>query len=339
VLAPRGAVARPGLSAGGAHRYVARAGVERHRLGGLMHVTRRRLSISFAATAGAVALALGAAPAGAAAPPAWPSGGKVPTGCASITTAGSGSASQFTFTDTTVPTVTSAGVLFAGGKRILVVPPAGAAAVFELTVVNGCSGVGNVAASVIRPDGTGGAGVFGPATTDAFAGRWTTSTVTATPANAGPFVFPTVDVRRRYDSFVLNATFGYVSSVAASGAASRVVGPWSTKPIYILRATTLTSAVSKAKVAKGKKVTVAGVIKVAEVGGYVAYTGAKVIVQTKVGTGAWKSRATLTAGATGAVSSSLKILKKTQVRLVAAQVLAPIYSATVTSATRTVKLA
>lgn len=304
-----------------------------------MHVTRRRLSISFAATSGVVVLALAAAPAGAAAPPSWPSGGKVPVGCATVATIGSGSASQFAFTDASVPTVSSAGVQFAGGKRVLVVPPTGASAVFELTVVNGCSGVGNVAAAVIRPDGTGGAGPFGPATTDAFAGRWQSIPAVATPANAGPFLFPTVDVRRRYDSFVLNSSFGYVSSVAAAGAASRVVGPWSTKPVYILRATTLTSAVSKAKVARGKKVTVSGVLKVADVGGYVAYPGATVVVQTKVGTSAWKSRTTLTANGTGAVSWSVKILKKTQLRLVTAQVLASPYTAASTSATRTVKLA
>ena len=235
--------------------------------------------------------------------------------------------------------MSSAGVQFAGGKRVVVVPPTGATAVFEVTVTNGCSGVGAVGASVIRPDGTGFTGLFSPVTTDAFGGRWQNAPAVATPNNAGPFTFVSADVRRRYDSFVLDSTFSYVSSVPAAGAATKVVGPWSTKPVYILRATTLTSAVSKAKVVRGKKVTVSGVLKAAEIGGYVAYPGAKVVVQTKVGTGAWKSRTTLTANGTGAVSWSLKILKKTQVRLVSAQVLVSPYTAAVTSATRTVKIA
>lgn len=304
-----------------------------------MNAARRRLSISVSAAAGIAALALGVAPAQAATPPSWPTGGKVPTGCASVAVAGSGSASQFTFTDETAPTLASSGVQFAGGKRIFVVPPTGATAVFEATVSNGCSGVGAVVVSVIRPDGTGGTGFFGPVTTDAFGGRWQTGPALATPNNAGPFTFLSADVRRRYDSFVLDSSFKYVSAVPAAGAATKVIGPWSTKPIYILRATTLTAAVSKAKVARGKKVTVSGVLKVADLGAYVGYPGAKVVVQTKVGTGAWKSRSTLTANGSGSVTWSLKILKKTQVRLVAAQVLASPYSAAVISATRTVKVA
>ena len=304
-----------------------------------MNVARRRLSITVAAAAGAAALLAAATPAQALTPPSWPSAGKVPTGCASVVSTGSGSSTQFTFTDTSVPTVAGGGVQFAGGKRTLTVRPGGTPAVFEVAVSNGCSGVGSVAASLIRPDGLGVSGPFDLATTDVFSSRWEATGSIAYADFAGPYRWISVDVARRYDSLTLTSSFTLGSYVPHGSATTKVVGPWSTSPIYILRATTLTSAVSKAKVARGAKVTVSGAVSIAGTSAYAAYAGAKVVVQSKVGSGAWTSRATLTASASGTVSTKVKVTKKTQFRLVVADKLTTPYSAASTSPTRAVKIA
>jgi hypothetical protein len=86
-------------------------------------------------------------------------------------------------------------------------------------------------------------------------------------------------------------------------------------------------------------VTVGGVLKYAGVGTYLANAGGKVVVQTKVGKGGWTNRTTLTANASGAVSWKLKILKKTQVRLVSNAVLSGLFTAAATSPVKTVKIA
>ena len=145
-------------------------------------------------------------------------------------------------------------------------------------------------------------------------------------------------MQRRYDSFILDSDLKYTSSVAGSVNAY-TFGPWSTKRLYILRQTTL-GVGTPVSVHKGKQATITGLLRYATVSGYAPDNGEKVIVQTRVGTtGAWVTRATLTANPAGAVSIKIAFTKKSQVRLVHNAVLSGRFTAGVVSVVKTIKIA
>jgi hypothetical protein len=299
--------------------------------------TLRRALTTGAIAATTAALILGSAgPTGAAVPPDWPASGRYPVGCAAMSPGGGPGAYTYVFTDTAAPVITSVG--WSSG-RFTVLTPAGRSVRLEVRARQTCSGV---FAAAVRFRENGGElstpVLLPPVTTDAFSALMASEYERATPDDAGSWVFPVATTARRYDAFALDDDFRLTDSIVSSTSYS-VQGTWSTQPQYLLRATTLTSAVSKAKVAKGAKVTVSGVLRYATDLGYVAYGGRSVVLETKVGAGAWKARTTLTASVSGAVSSKLKITKRTQVRLVSAAVLSGLYTAAVTSPTRTVKVA
>lgn len=115
-----------------------------------------------------------------------------------------------------------------------------------------------------------------------------------------------------------------------------IFGSFVTQKFYLLRATTLTNTLSATKVTKGKTVKATAVFKYATNVGYVGYESAKVKVQTKIGTGAWVTNATLTTSSAGIVSYSFVVSKATSVRFVAATVLSGKFTNAATSAIKTV---
>jgi hypothetical protein len=138
----------------------------------------------------------------------------------------------------------------------------------------------------------------------------------STPDNVGKWVIPTVNVSQRYSSFVLKDDWSLVTSTAFAGTPTTVTGAWSTKAFYFLRATTLSNALSATKLKKGKTVKATAQLKMATTAGFVNDAGAKVAVQTKVGTGKWVTKATLTANASGVVTYSFVLAATTSVRFV-----------------------
>jgi hypothetical protein len=303
-----------------------------------MRTASRRLATA-ATLATVAALVVGLAPAATAAtPPDWPAAGRVPSGCDPvITVGGSAAAPTYTYTDSTYPTVLSVG--YDLGCRI-VVPPAGVTTKFSVKLRQTCSGVRGVS-PYVRVTGSStifAASALTPLTTDAFSSTWSTP-AGLIPAGAGLRVqFPIAIVDRRYSTFTLDRDFEFVSATDATDQ-HWTQGPWSDDWTYILRASRLSSAVSKAKVAKGTTISVTGLLQLASPGTWSAYAGGKATLQTKVGAGAWKNRATVTASAGGALTAPLKVKKRTQVRFVIADLLVPPYVGAGTSPVRTVKIA
>jgi hypothetical protein len=301
-----------------------------------MGVRRRRGVLVLGAALGTASVLLASTPATAVLSyPSWPSAGRLPSGCTSVTPTAPGGVAQFDYVDTTRPTLVSFSLV--GGGTTLTIPPAGRRSLVQATFAQPCSGVGDAAAYVE----IGGALAYVPGVrlnSDAF--RPTVrmdSSVTLTPDDAGPMRIPFFGALTRYGTFSLDLDYRLLPG-ATAGAGVSWFGASATTTYYLLRASDLTSALSKAKVRKGKKVTVSGVLRYAEPASYAADDGGKVEVQTRVGTRAWKTRATLTADGTGAVSWKFKPAKTTQVRLVKKALLSGRYTAATTSAVRTVKI-
>jgi hypothetical protein len=268
------------------------------------------------AAAAAATLITAASPADAAVVvPDWPAGGRAPSGCATTTIGGSfPTAWNMTFTDTTAPTVTDVSV---NAATSLVIPPAGTVATFMAHLDQQCSGSFDAVEAIVRGKGIDIGVAMSALTTNPFSQDFGYS-VRAMAIDAGAYSVPLVVTRRRYDSFTLDSSFALTAKTDAVGVPDVLVGPWSTKTLYLLRQTRLTINVKSTTVTRGKAVTLAGVLRYAgaAAGQWLADNGEKVVVQTKVGTGPWTKRATLTANASGVVAWSFKPKVKTSVRFV-----------------------
>ena len=298
---------------------------------------RRIVPVLAAVGMAAVTAVTAATPAQALIIPEWPTTSYAPTGC-TITGSAPDSSGLFTisYSDPLQPTVVDTAV----NRTSSVVLKPGAATPYTVNVTASetCSGVGYLAVAWVRvATGTYQAMTMTPLTTDVFTGTF--GGVNSAPADeAGAYRVGVAAVGRRYDSFTLDANFRLAAPpTIAGGAAFYTAGPWSLKRLYLLRQTTVTIA-SPVSVKKGKLATVSGVLKYATNAGYVADAGEKVLVQTRIGTAAWKTVAVVAATASGAVSAKVKLLKTSQVRFVHAAVLSGRFTAAVTSATKTIKV-
>ena len=300
--------------------------------------TRRRVALALTAGATAGAFVLAATPVGASTPPEWPTAGRLPIGCdpAVVYTNITASSWTYQFTDSTVPTLSGVRVS-TGAGNIGVLAPGGTNVYAFATASDPCSGVGSVVVNYAR-NGAIHAGPFlANSTTDAFAGTWSGFIAKLQPDQAGVYTVPIARVGHRYDSFTLDQGFRLTAKAGGTGSAL-VVGSWATARSYLLRRTTLTIA-APTSVRRGKQATISGLLKYATNTAYVADAGEKVSVQTRVGTGAWKTVATVAANAAGAFSAKVTLTKTTQVRVVHAAVLSGRFTAAATSATKLVKVA
>jgi hypothetical protein len=295
---------------------------------------RRRVALGITATAAAVSMIALATPAQAISPPLWPTAGRIPTGCSSLSLGISGGDWQYGVTDATDATLVD--ITINSGSYV-VAPPAGVATQLRFHVRETCSGVLGLSVGV-KLNGVAVVQAAIPnAPANVFDGWWTTNTSNIQPDSAGYYTFPFAQAYHRWDTFVLDGTYHLVSAVDNVPGTDEGLqfGPWSTKNLYILRAASLTPA-APAKAKKGKTVKATAVLKYASNTGYVVDAADKVIVQTKVGAGKWVSNATLTTNASGVVSYSFVLAATTQVRFVHNRVLSGKFTNAVTSAIKTV---
>lgn len=294
--------------------------------------TRRRSALSagvLATTAGLVVAM--AAPSSAATLADWTTG-YVPTACSADDGGFVGSDLHLNYTDT-VP-ASALGWSINGRTSTVVLVPGGQPISFQARLKQGCGGVGSgqiylkyatLSSSGITPL------PLAPTTTDASDQTWAYS-FTGGIAYAGVYQVPVVIVTKRYDSFVLNTTdFSYVSSVASTANAYISTGAWSTQKVYLLLKTTVSTSASKTTVAAGGSVTFRATLKKAGDTTYGPAAGSKVAFQTKIGTGSWTTRATVTANSTGAVSYTFKPSKTMSWRWVHLGDKTTAYTAPVTS--------
>lgn len=293
---------------------------------------RRPVGLSALVTAVAT-LAL-AVPAEAVTPPDWPSAGHRPQGpnCEMTGSLATPPNYDMRWADTATATVDD---VFLNGGDTLVLPPAGGTLTYTARVIERCGGVKQVLALPIKNEGAYTVHLMEPVTTNVFDGLWRFSRP-ATIADVGVYRMGEMNTVRRYDTFITNSDFTLVSKVA-SGSDKYVTGPWSTKKLYVLRATTLSNALSASKVKKGKTVKATATLKMASATGYVAAPGAKVLVQTKVGSRKWVTNATLTTNASGVASYSFVLSATTSVRFVHATTRSGNLTNGVTSAIKVVK--
>jgi hypothetical protein len=275
-----------------------------------------------------------AVPAQAVTPPVWPTSGHIPSGsnCSMTTSLATPPNYDMRWADTSTPTVSN---VFLNGGTTLVLPPAGGTMTYSARVLAPCSGANLVQALPIKNEGAYTVKTLEPVTSDVFGGLWSFS-FPATISDVGVYRVGEFAVSRRYDTFITRSDFTYVSSVAASEN-DFIVGPWSLKKLYVLRATTLSNSLSATKVKKGKTVKATASLKMATASGYVAAAGAKVAVQTKVGKRRWVTNATLTANASGVVTYSFVLAATTSVRFVHATTHSGSFTNGATSAIRVVK--
>jgi hypothetical protein len=301
-------------------------------------VTSRRVTIALAASATVGAFVIAATPVGATTPPQWPTAGRLPIGCDPAVVYANITSSSWTyeFTDSAVPTITSARVS-TGAGNVGVLAPGGTNVYAYATATEPCSGVGTIAVNYARNGAINNGPFLANTTTDAFAGSWSGFIAKMQPDLAGVYTVPIARVQRRYDAFTLDQGFRLTNSTPGSGPVL-VVGPWAVSRSYLLRQTTVTVA-APTSIKRGRLATVTGVLKYATNAGYVADAGEKVMVQTRVGTGAWKTVATVAANSAGAYSAKVALAKTSQVRVVHAAVLSGRFTAPVTSAVKTVKVA
>ncbi len=300
--------------------------------------TRRRVALGITAAASVASMIALAVPAEAVTTPDWPTAGRVPTGCNPAVAISGGLAAWFyTFTDSTVPTI-SATRISSNATNVTVLPPAGAVVSMSAKVSDPCSGVQTVITYIARNRVILTALPLVNTTADPFTSWWTTSLGTLRPDDAvGVWTEPSAFVQHRYDSFVLDQDFKIGAPPALTATSPvNVAGSWALAKSYILRAMTLSNTLSAAKVKKGKTVKATAVLKMATNAGYVADASDKVVVQTKVGTGKWISNATLTTNASGVVSYSFVLTATTQVRFLHNRVLSGKYTNAVTSVIKTV---
>jgi hypothetical protein len=287
-----------------------------------MFKTRRRTAIGITALATVVSTIALAVPAQAVTIPLWPTAGRVPTGCdASVGFLFIDSTHwQYTYTDASFPTTTSA-VFGNNATNTTVLPVAGTNVTATVKRTEPCGG-GAAGDEFVLADKAGTVVIdtnVTQSTADAFA-QTLTYTQLMKPDQAGIYRFATMRNTRRYDTVVLDQDFKLVSTTAGTGAVLSA-GAWSLTPSYLLRATTLTNALSATRLAKGKTVKATAQLKYATNAGFANDAGSKVAVQTKVGTGKWVTNATLTTNASGVVTYSFVLSATTSVRFVHAKLL------------------
>ena len=285
-----------------------------------MFKPRRRAAIGITAATAALSIIATAAPAQAVVVPAWPSGGRVPAGCSSTDFNFIDSTHwQYIYTDTSFPKLVSA-TFSNNATNTTVLPPAGAAIKVTLKTTETCGGGLANAEYLLKRNGALAFDAFiPPVTTDAFSQTFQ-RTETVLPSGAGIYYFMTERVWRRYETFTLDQDFKFVSSTG-TGTQVFVADAFTKVPYYVLTATTMTNALSAAKVKKGRTVKATAVLKYATDTGYAADAGDKVYVQTKVGTGKWVTNAALTTNASGAVAYTFVVNATTSVRFVHNKVL------------------
>ncbi len=275
-----------------------------------------------------------AVPAQAVTPPVWPTAGHIPTGanCAISTSLGNPPNFDMRWTDTSTPTVSN---VFLNGGTTLVLPPAGGTMTYSARVLAPCSGAGFVVLIPIKNEGGYTIQPAASVTGDVFGGLWSAS-IPATISDIGVYRVGEAYVSRRYDTFITRSDFTYLSSVVASQG-TYVAGPWSLTKLYVLRATTLSNALSASAVKRGKTVKATAKLTMASATGYVSAPGARVSVQTKVGKRKWVTNATLTANASGVVTYSFVLSATTSVRFVHATTRSGNFTNGATSVTKVVK--
>jgi hypothetical protein len=299
-----------------------------------MITARRRRNIGLTALVTAVSTLALALPAEAVTPPDWPTSGHLPQGpncemTGSITTPPN---YDMRWADTSVVSIEDVRL---NGGTTLVLPPAGGTMTWTARAIARCGGVRYVIALPIKNEGDYSAYLMEPATTNVFDGVWKYSKA-VTIADIGVYRMGEMNTVRRYDSFITRSDLTLISKVDNSDD-KYVAGPWSLTKMYVLRATTLSNALSAAKVKKGKTVKATATLKMAAATGYVPAAGAKVSVQTKVGSRKWVTNATLTASSSGVVTYSFVLSATTSVRFVHATTRSGNLTNGVTSAIKVVK--
>lgn len=295
-----------------------------------------RTAVTGTATAAAVAacIALSATPAQAVPVSPWPAGGRTPTGCVTETPAGSGTGTTWTYTDTFVPLVPYAGF---SASIYTTVGPMGRRIQFSARTLQPCSGVGSV--EITTAIGNGPFSSAGPTTAvtdNAFDATWVTPLRTVLPSDAGRYVTK-VSTMRRYDAFILDVDHRLVSATPTAAPAEDISGGWATVSQFLLRQTTLTSAVSRSVVATGGSVTVSGYLNYALDRAWARDNGETVVVLTRTPGHAWVKRATLVADSHGHVSWTFRpTAARTYVSLVHGRVFSGRYTAASISPTRVV---
>ena len=289
--------------------------------------TRRLMSVI--STAGALAL-LSALPASAMPPDGWAPAGYFPSGCGPVVL----NASSVTYTDTTVPVLRSVEFTVNGVRsgRTLVVGPTGRSNVGVVgRVTSDCSGIGpswfspSYAAGVLYLRTTVGVANLpeivslthtGPVNSwnDLFEGEYLTlgSSTPTIPGGLGARIQPLFWITAgRYTTFDLDLDGHLVAHTDTSTSTS--VSASNLAALQVLRQTVLTATGSARSVATGSSATVSGVLKMA---GSNVWTplGARVTLQRKVGTGAWKSIASATSSSAGRVSFSTVIARSASYR-------------------------
>jgi hypothetical protein len=304
--------------------------------------TRRRVTIGITAAATIASTALLASPV-AAAPLPWPTAGRVPIGCTYNGAALAPNIAYF-ITDPGQPSIPAVHI-GSTSSNITVLPPAGAAINVQATAVEKCSGVSSVTLWLSHNGAFNGSGSLLAPASDAFSGTWSQNLpvlqgsaagVTRPDAGVGYYQVILGSSGRRYDSFQLDANYKITGSPTAASATVYNAASWSLTKFYALRATTLSNALSATRLKKGKTVKATAQLKMATNAGYVADAGAKVYVQTKVGTGKWVTNAALTTNASGVVSYSFVLAATTQVRFIHNKVLSGKFTNTAVSAIKVV---
>jgi hypothetical protein len=281
------------------------------------------------------------APAGAATAPDWPSS-RVPsgTGCTidgyTPSTSSESGLNEYAYTDTQVPTVTG---WTANGRRTdVTLPPGTTLVTFRVTARQTCSGVGSVTSGLLKGSTRlSDAFPFLRDSTDAFASTWAAGVPMRT-SDVGAYRIPTVNVTRRYASFVLTDLFSLVSKADESAPATIVTGSWSTQVLYVRRATTQVSKASASTVSAGRKVTVRTTLRKAEGSTWVASPGSIVLFQTRYPGGKWVTRATRTTNTLGVAVWSFKPTRSVSWRWVHKGTKSGTFTAPSTSSARSLRV-
>lgn len=299
-----------------------------------MITARLRRNVGLTALVAAVSTLALALPAEAVTPPDWPSAGHIPQGpgCEITSSAGTAPNYDIRWADTSVATVEDVRL---NGGTTLVLKPSGGTMTWTARVIARCGGAAQVLALPIKDEGDYSVLVLNPTTTNVFDGVWSVSTP-VTMGAIGVYRMGEMNTLRRYDTFITRSDFTLLSKVENFDS-KYVTGPWSLTKMYVLRATTLSNALSATKVKKGKTVKATATLKMAATTGYVPAAGAKVAVQTKVGSRKWVTNATLTANSSGVVTYSFVLSATTSVRFVHATTRSGNLTNGVTSAIKVVK--
>jgi hypothetical protein len=243
----------------------------------------------------------------------------------------------FTYTDDTLPTIGN--VTFAKGATKVIVPPAGKTTRLQARMKDSCSGVA-VGAPYVAINGT----LLAPIglTPSGNNGQWFNVLAKSTPLSltsttVGRWTFPFALVADRYSSFQLDKDHKWMSGPEVARAAPvfrELNGP----TLYVLKKTRATNVASKKHVPAGGKVTFRTAVDQAGTGTWEDFSGAKVKLQSRVGSGRWKTLATRTANLAGKVSASVKAHQTASFRWLVVQNTGTTFTAKSTSKASTVSV-